>query len=96
MAGATKRKSRPPAAPLGSFTEAFTKLRSDHNTSKSNRFRRTRAGVSAVGRPADFHYRSEAAYLRMMELSRDMDRRSKFCYTPQVHVGLDLPNATAL
>ena len=56
------------------LAEAFDGLRADYNASKSSRFRRTRSGVSAIGRSADYHYRSEADYLRMMELSRDFFR----------------------
>lgn len=40
----------------------------------SSEFRRNRSGVSGTGRSADYHYRSEGGYLRMVELARDMDR----------------------
>ena len=58
----------------GSTAENFADLRSDYNAARSSRFRRTRTGVSIAGASADFHYRNQSAYLRMMELARDMDR----------------------
>jgi len=61
---------------IGSPTlnEAFDELRADYDLSKQTRFRRSRAGVSAVGKHADYHYRSESQFFRAMELSRDIDR----------------------
>lgn len=49
-------------------------LRSDYAAAKSSRFRRRRTGVASSGSGADYHYRSEADYLRLMEQARDMDR----------------------
>ena len=77
MPRSTRRPSRAPSPDLGNFTDAFTRLRADYNASKNDRFRRRRAGVGAVGRPADYHYASEGDYLRMMELSRDVDRNDR-------------------
>lgn len=57
-----------------SFMQAISDIRADYNAAKTSRFRRTRAGVSATGRSADYHYKSDADYLRMMELARDFDR----------------------
>lgn len=61
---------------LGSPTlnEAFEELRNDYDVSKSTRFRRQRAGVGAVGRHADYHFRNDSDFYRAMELSRDIDR----------------------
>lgn len=61
---------------LGSKTlsTAYEELRNDYNAAKSSRYRRTRLGVGPVGRTADYHYRTEADYLRLMELSRDFVR----------------------
>jgi lambda family phage portal protein len=56
------------------LNESFAELRSDYNAARSSRFRRRRTGVSPMGSGADYHYRSEADYLRMMEQARDMDR----------------------
>lgn len=49
-------------------------MRSDYNAARDTRFRRRRRGVAATGSGADYHYRTEADYLRVMELARDMDR----------------------
>lgn len=54
--------------------EGFTKLRSDYNAAKVSRFRRQRAGVGPIPRHADYHYRMEIDWFRMMELHRDYDR----------------------
>lgn len=61
---------------IGSPTlnEAFEELRADYDISKQTRFRRSRAGVSAVGKHADYHFGSESRFFRAMELSRDIDR----------------------
>ncbi|MCC6494432.1 MAG: phage portal protein, partial [Pirellulales bacterium] len=49
-------------------------LRCDYDGARSSRFRRQRAGVSGSGRTADYHYRNEGDYLRLMEYARDFDR----------------------
>lgn len=54
--------------------EAFDQLRADYNAAKQSRFRRRRAGVSATGRSADYHVRSDGDFLRIMETSRDFFR----------------------
>lgn len=54
--------------------ESFEQIRADYNAAKSSRFRRKRSGVSRSGSGADFHYRSEADFLLMMEYARDMFR----------------------
>lgn len=59
---------------LSSTAEAFEGARSDYNAARSSRFRRRRTGVSASGSGADYHYRSESDYLRVLEQARDMDR----------------------
>ena len=56
------------------LAQAFVDLRADYNAAKSSRFRRTRAGVTGAGRAADYHYRLEPDFLRMLELSRDFQR----------------------
>lgn len=56
------------------LTTAYEELRNDYNAAKSSRYRRSRAGVGTSGRNADYHYRSDADYLRIMELSRDFMR----------------------
>jgi lambda family phage portal protein len=53
---------------------AFEGLRADYQAAKVGRFRRRRTGVASSGSGADYHYRSDADYLRIMEYARDMDR----------------------
>lgn len=78
---AKRRRQPEDGATLGS---AFAELRADYDAAKQTRFRRSRSGVSGVGRSADYHYRTEADFLRMMELARDFDRNS-----PVIHQGLN-------
>lgn len=54
--------------------EAYSELRSDYNAAKETRFRRRLTGVQSSGSGADYHYRSESDYLRMLELARSIDR----------------------
>jgi lambda family phage portal protein len=54
--------------------DTFECLRSDYQAAKVGRFRRRRNGVASSGSAADYHYRSDADYLRIMEYARDMDR----------------------
>lgn len=63
------RRGRPTS--IGS---AFTDIRADFNAATTSRFRRRRTGVAALGSGADYHYRNESEYLRMIEYARDMDR----------------------
>lgn len=49
-------------------------ISSDYSASKSSRFRRKRTGISLAGSGADYHYRNESDYLRLLEYARDMDR----------------------
>lgn len=53
---------------------AMETLRADYSASKTSRFRRTRTGVPSAGAGADYHYRSDADYLKLMEMARDFDR----------------------
>lgn len=57
-----------------SLSDAWNSLRADYDAAKTSRFRETVTGVSPSGSGADFHYRSEADYLRLLELARAMDR----------------------
>jgi lambda family phage portal protein len=54
------------------------RLRADYDGARDSRFRRQRRGVTTVGLPADYHYRSYSDHLRLMELARDMDRNDPF------------------
>lgn len=57
-----------------SLGEAWDQARSDYSAARDSRFQRRRKGLAASGSGADYHYRSEADYLRLMEKARDMDR----------------------
>jgi len=67
-------KRRRAASTTPTFAEQWFDMRADYNMATSSRFRRSRTGVSGTGRTADYHYRTETGYLRMVELARDMDR----------------------
>jgi lambda family phage portal protein len=53
--------------------DGFFEAKADYSAAKASRFRRRRA-VPSGGSHADYHYRSEGDYLRVMEYARDMDR----------------------
>jgi lambda family phage portal protein len=57
-----------------SLAQAFDELRADYNAAKTGRYRKRLTGVSSMGSGADYHVRSEADYLRILELSRSFDR----------------------
>jgi lambda family phage portal protein len=57
-----------------SLNQAFQELRNDFSAAKANRYRRRRTGIPLSGSNADYHYRSDSDYLRMMEYARDMFR----------------------
>lgn len=59
---------------VGSPAGAFEDLRADYEAAKTSRFRRRRRGLSPTGSGADYHYRNESDYLKIMEYARDMDR----------------------
>lgn len=48
--------------------------RNDYNAGKTSRFRRTRPGVGIIPRHADYHYRLEIEFYRMLEWMRELDR----------------------
>lgn len=56
------------------LSEWKNEFRSEYAAARSSRFRRTRQGVSGVGRSADFHLRNETDYYYMIEYVRDMHR----------------------
>ena len=64
----------PPIGANAGFTDAWDSLRADYEASKASRFRETLTGVAPGGSGADFHYRSDADYLKLMELGRNFDR----------------------
>lgn len=48
--------------------------RADYNAAKESRYRRRRTGVSPQGSSADWHYRTESDWLKILEQARDFDR----------------------
>jgi capsid protein len=61
-------------APPESLAECFVDAHSDYRAAKASRYRRRRTGVSPMGSGADYHYRNESDYLRLLEEARDFDR----------------------
>lgn len=49
-------------------------MRADYLMGKTGRFRRRLTGVATMGSHADYHYRSEPQFLRIMEQAREYDR----------------------
>ena len=66
-----KRGSHPA---VKSTPQQFEELRQDYAAARASRFRRRRNGIVRTGSGADYHYRSDADYLKVMEYARDMDR----------------------
>lgn len=58
----------------GNPIEWFNDARSDYAAVKRSRMKRIQQGLPGAGSHADYHYRSEADYLRMVEIARDFDR----------------------
>lgn len=58
---------------VGGVMARFYDLKADYNLAKSSVHRRYRR-LPGSGSNADYHYRSEADYLRIMEHCRDLDR----------------------
>lgn len=46
----------------------------DYNAARESRYRRRRTGVNPQGSGADYHYRSESDWLKLLEHARDFDR----------------------
>ncbi len=57
-----------------SHAQWFENERQDYDATKQSRFRRRRTGLAPAGGSADYHYRNETQYLRLMESARDIDR----------------------
>jgi lambda family phage portal protein len=60
--------------PDPSLADGFEGLRADFSAAKYSRFRRQRTGILSIGSGADWHYRVQSEFLRIMEYARDMDR----------------------
>lgn len=68
------RRSSPPRGELGMLSASMVDARADYQAAKSSAYRRRRTGLNPQGSGADYHYRSEADYLRLIEQWRDFDR----------------------
>lgn len=53
---------------------AWEQLRADYAAARESRFRRRRTGIQLNGSSADYHYRNDTDYLRILEYARDFDR----------------------
>ena len=62
---------------LRSLQTQYSDLKSDYDTAKENRFYRTPSGIATQGSGPDYHYRTETAYFRTIELARNIRRNDK-------------------
>ncbi len=65
---------RPRHFEVGKVAEGLGQMRADYDATKSSRFMRRRIGLPSMGSGADFHYKNESEYLRLIEMARDMVR----------------------
>lgn len=56
------------------LAENFAGLKSDYNAAKNTQYRKRLTGVNPMGSGADFHYRTQPDFLKMIELARSIDR----------------------
>jgi len=56
--------------------EAFDSLRADYEMARVSRYLPAPRGVASMGSGADYHYRAESDFLRMIERSRALDRNN--------------------
>lgn len=71
-----RRQLAPPSSP--SMHENFAAMKADYAAAKPSRHHRRRKGLAAAGAGADYHYRNESDYLRLIESARDIDRNDPF------------------
>lgn len=57
-----------------SLAEPWREIKADYRAGSATQFQSARVGIPALGATADFHYRIETRYFRMVELARDVDR----------------------
>lgn len=62
----------------------FDGMRSDYQAAKTSRYRRRRTGVVPTGSGADYHYRTESDFFRLMEQARDFQRNDSLI-GPLIH-----------
>lgn len=58
----------------GQLAEFFSQISADYDAAKYSRYKRKRSGIPSMGASGDYHYASEAEFLRMIEYARDYDR----------------------
>ncbi len=56
------------------LADNFSGLKSDYNAAKNTQYRKRLTGVNPMGSGADYHYRTQTDFLRMIELARSIDR----------------------
>jgi capsid protein len=60
--------------PVTRFLDAKREYKADYDAEKASRFKRTRSGVPPTGSHADYHYRTDLGYMRIIEYAWDMYR----------------------
>lgn len=63
-----------PPKKVPTTADHFDGMKADYQGARASRFRRKRTGIATNGSGADYHYRNDSDYLRLMEYARDMDR----------------------
>lgn len=58
----------------GNVVTLFERMRQDYNAAQSSRFKRVQVGLPSMGAGADYHYRNESQYWRIIEMVRDFER----------------------
>lgn len=56
--------------------DRFQRERADYDAAHTSRFQRVRSGIAWSGSHADYHYRNDSHYLKVLEKSRDLDRNN--------------------
>ena len=67
-------RRRKPVEILSTVDEAFARLQNSYNAARPNRYRPLPTGISSSGSSADYHYRSQGELLRIIEVSRALQR----------------------
>lgn len=62
---------------IGAIPLGMDQARAEYRAARATKARSRARGLSAMGSNADYHYASEADYLRIMELARDIDRNDQ-------------------
>lgn len=59
-----------------SMQDRFHQERADYDGARASRLRKVRTGIASGGSHADYHYRREGDYLKLLETARDLDRNN--------------------